>query len=156
VQAPGGKGYAATLEITEVGQIFSVDFQDLHVSSLDLDAALRAHDPLYSRERMPATQPVIERYRKWIEQYLESKGVKEKIAGSVQPALDGGYAIVFRPDRPLPVVAYVTFEGNQVIPQADLRQAIAGAVGMPYTEDAFRQILSAPSSRCMKTRVSRA
>jgi outer membrane protein insertion porin family len=143
VQAPDGKGYAATLELAEVVQIYPVDFQDLHVSSLDLDASLRTKDPLYSRERMPATQPVIGRYRQWIEQFLEAKGVPEKIAGSVQPALDGGYAIVFRPDRPLPAVAYVSFEGNQVVPQDQLRAAIVGAVGAPYTEDAFRQILSA-------------
>ncbi len=143
VQAADGKGYAATLQVTEVVQIYPVDFQDLHVSSLDLDASLRAKDPLYSRERMPATQPVIGRYRQWIEQFLEAKGVPEKIAGSVQPALDGGYAIVFRPDRPLPAVAYVTFEGNQAVPEDQLRAAIVGAVGAPYTEDAFRQILTA-------------
>jgi outer membrane protein insertion porin family len=143
VQSPDGKGYAATLQIAEAVQIYPVDFQDLHVSSLDLDAALRAKDPLYTRERLPATQPVIERYKKWIEQYLAGKGIQEKIAGSVQPALDGGYAIVFRPDHPLPSVAYVTFEGNQVIPQDQLRAAIVGGIGAPYTEDAFRQILTA-------------
>jgi len=143
VQSPDGKGYAATLQITEVIQIYPVDFQDLHVSSLDLDAALRVRDPLYTRERLPATQPVIERYKKWIEQYLAAKGIQEKIAGSVQPALDGGYAVVFRPDRPLPAVAYVTFEGNQVIPEGQLRAAIVGGIGAPYTEDAFRQILTA-------------
>ena len=142
-QAPNGEGYAATLQLTEVDQSYAVDFQDLHVSSLDLDAALREKDPIYSRERLPATQPVLERYKKWIEEYLKTKGIEEKIAASVQPAFDGGYNIVFRPDRPLPAVAQVTFEGNQVIPQDKLREAIAGAVGAPYTEDVFRQILTA-------------
>jgi outer membrane protein assembly factor BamA len=141
-QAPGAEGYAATLQITEVDQVYPVDFQDLHVSSLDLDAALRARDPIYSREKLPATQPVLERYKKWIEEYLKSKGIDEKIAGSVQPALDGGYNIVFRPDRPLPAVAEVSFTGDHVIPEDKLREAIAGAVGSPYTEDLFRQILS--------------
>jgi outer membrane protein assembly factor BamA len=141
-QAANGEGYAATLQVTEVEQVYPVDFQDLHVSSLDLDAALRAKDPIYSREKLPATQPVLERYKKWIEEYLKSKGITEKIAGSVQPAFDGGYNIVFRPDRPLPAVAQVTFEGNQAIPEEKLREAIAGAVGAPYTEDVFRQILA--------------
>jgi outer membrane protein insertion porin family len=143
VQAPNGEGYAATLQLTEVEQVYPVDFQDLHVSSLDLDAALRAKDPIYSREGLPATQPVLERYKRWIEEYLKAKGIEEKIAGSVQPAFDGGYNVVFRPDRPLPAVAQVTFEGNQVIPEDKLREAIAGAVGAPYTEDVFRQILTA-------------
>jgi outer membrane protein assembly factor BamA len=141
-QSANGEGYTATLQVTEVEQVYPVDFQDLHVSSLDLDAALRAKDPIYSREKLPATQPVLERYKKWIEEYLKSKGVQEKIAGSVQPSYDGGYNIVFRPDRPLPAVAQVTFEGNQVIPEEKLREAIAGAVGAPYTEDVFRQILA--------------
>jgi outer membrane protein assembly factor BamA len=141
-QAANGEGYAATLQLTEVEQVYPVDFQDLHVSSLDLDATLRTKDPIYSREKLPATQPVLERYKKWIEEYLKAKGIQEKIAGSVQPALDGGYNIVFRPDRPLPAVAQVTFEGNQVLPEDKLREAIAGAVGAPYTEDVFRQILA--------------
>jgi len=142
-QAPGVEGYAATLQISEIEQVYAVDFQDLHVSSLDLDAVLRAKDPIYSREKMPATQPVLERYKKWIEEYLASKGIQEKIAGSVQPAPDGGYNIVFRPDRPLPAVALVTFEGNQTLSEDKLREAIGGAIGAPYTEDLFRQILGA-------------
>ena len=49
---------------------------------------------------------------------------------------------MFRPAKPLPTVAQVTFEGNQVIPQDKLREAIAGAVGASYTEDSFRQTLN--------------
>ena len=49
---------------------------------------------------------------------------------------------MIRPAKPLPTVAQVTFEGNQVIPQDKLREAIAGAVGASYTEDSFRQILN--------------
>ena len=138
-----GDGVAAVLELNEVEQIYPVDFQDLHVSSLELDAALKAKDPLYSREKMPATSLVIQRYTKWIQQFLDTKGVKEKIAGSVQPAEAGDYAIVFRPDKPLPTVATVTFDGNSVLTQDKLREAIAGAVGASYTEDSFRQTLNA-------------
>jgi outer membrane protein insertion porin family len=139
---PQGEGVAAVLEVAEVEQIYPFDFQDLHVSSLDLDAALRAKDPLYSREKMPATAPVIQRYTKWIQEFVEAKGVKEKIAGTVMPAEAGEYAIVFRPDKPLPTVATVTFEGNSTLSQDKLREAIAGAVGATYTEDTFRQTLN--------------
>jgi len=141
-QTPKGEGIAGVLQVAEVEQVYLVDFQDLHVSSLDLDAYLRAKDPIYSRERLPATQPVIERYRKWIEAYLASKGIEEKIAGMVAPSAEGGYSIVFRPSRPLPTVAQVTFEGNQTITQDKLREAIAGGVGAEYTEDTFRQVLN--------------
>ena len=37
---PKGEGMAATFEVDEVEQVYPVDFQDLHVSSLDLDAVL--------------------------------------------------------------------------------------------------------------------
>jgi outer membrane protein assembly factor BamA len=139
---PKGEGVAAVLEVAEVEQIYPFDFQDLHVSSLDLDAALRAKDPLYSREKMPATAPVIQRYTKWIQEFVDAKGVKEKIAGTVMPLEAGEYGIVFRPDKPLPTIATITFEGNSAIPQDKLREAIVGAVGAAYTEDTFRQTLS--------------
>lgn len=137
-----GDGMAAVLELAEVEQIYPFDFQDLHVSSLDLDAFLRTKDPLYSREKMPATGPVIQRYTKWVQEFVAAKGIKEKIAGTVMPADAGEYAIVFRPDKPLPTVATVTFEGNSAVSQDQLREAIVGAVGANYTEDTFRQTLN--------------
>ena len=144
VPASGEKGYAATFQVTEVEQAYPVHFEGLHVSELDLTAALRARDPLFSLDRMAATQPVLERYSRWIEGFLAAKGQPEKIAGSVTPASPGDYAIVFHPDRPLPVVALVNFRGNHVIPDNVLHEAVSGAaIGTPYTEDRFREILNA-------------
>jgi outer membrane protein assembly factor BamA len=143
VAAAQGKGYAATIQVTEVEQVYPVIFEELRVSQKDLEAALAAKDPLFSMEKMPATQPVLERYVKWIQEFLESKGVPEKVVGSVTVEMPGEFAIVFRPARNLPAVAQVTFEGNHVIPLNVLREAIAGvAIGMPYTEDRFREVLN--------------
>jgi outer membrane protein insertion porin family len=143
VAAAQGKGYAATIQVTEVEQVYPVIFEELRVSQKDLEAALAAKDPLFSMEKMPATQPVLERYVKWVQEFLASKGVPEKVAGSVTVSAPGEFAIVFRPARNLPAVAQVTFEGNHVIPQNVLREAIAGvAIGMPYTEDRFREVLN--------------
>ena len=59
------------------------------------------------------------------------------------PRQPGEYAIVFHPVRNLPAVAQITFEGNSVIPQNTLREAIAvSGIGAPYTEDTFRQVLN--------------
>ena len=142
--AAGEKGYAATFQVTEVEQAYPVHFDGLHVSELDLTAALKAKDPLFSMDHLAATQPVLARYSRWIEQFLAAKGQPEKIAGSVEPASPGDYAVVFHPDRPLPVVALVSFRGNHVIADNVLYEAISGAaVGTPYTEDRFREILNA-------------
>jgi outer membrane protein assembly factor BamA len=114
------------------------------VSSLDLAAYLGARDPLFSMTKLAATQPVLERHTRWIQEFLASKGIKEKITASVEPALPGDYNIVFQPSRPLPAVAAVTFEHNQLLTQEQLREAIAPTgVGAPYTEDRFRQVLNA-------------
>jgi outer membrane protein insertion porin family len=143
VAAAQGKGYAATFQVTEVEQVYPVIFEELHVSQKDLEAALGAKDPLFSMAKMPATQPVLERYVKWVQEFLAAKGVPEKISGSVTMSVPGEFAIVFRPARNLPAVAQVTFQGNHVIPQNVLREAIAGvAIGMPYTEDRFREVLN--------------
>ncbi len=140
--SPGG-GFAAVFQVTEVEQVYPVEFQELAVSNLELRSWLAASDPLFSGFKLPATQPVIERYRKRIEEFLAAKGAPEKIAGSVMPAAPGEYSIVFRPARNLPAVAQVSFTGNQVLSDEVLGDAVFGvAVGAPYTEDTFRQILN--------------
>ena len=127
VAAETGKGYVATFQVTEVEQAYPVHFDGLHVSELELTAALRARDPLFSLEKMAATQPVLGRYSKWIAEFMAAKGQPEKIVGSVELAQPGDYVIVFHPDRPLPVVALVNFRGNHVIPENVLHDALAGA-----------------------------
>ena len=85
----------------------------------------------------------MDRYTSWIQEFLTSKGLTEKIAGKVTQLSPGQFAIVFRPARNLPAVAQVTFQGNQVIPQTTLREAMHGsAIGSPYTESSFRDLLN--------------
>jgi outer membrane protein insertion porin family len=142
-RAPSGNGYAAILQVAEVEQVYPVHFDNLHVSERDLVASLQAKDPLFAKVKLPATHPIFERYSRWVEEYLAGKGITEKIVGTVMPDRPGEYAIVFQPARALPVVALVSFQGNQVLPQETLKEAVLGsAVGSPYTEDRFREILN--------------
>jgi outer membrane protein assembly factor BamA len=142
---PGkGQGFSATFTVDEVDQVYPVEFERLGVSSLELKATLAKRDPLFGDGKLPASQIVLERYTKWIQEFLASKGIKdEKIAGMVLPAATAGdFAIVFQPVRALPSVAQVTFEGNEVLSETALREAIAPTgIGAPYTEDTFRQVL---------------
>jgi outer membrane protein insertion porin family len=142
---PGaGHGYIATFTVTEIEQVYAVRFDDLHVSERDLTATLKAKDPLFAQGRLPATQPVFQRYVKWVQEYLAAKGIQEKIVGAVEPDRPGEYIISFHPERLLPVVAQVYFQGNQVVTGPILQDAFLGvAVGMPYTEDRFREALNA-------------
>jgi outer membrane protein insertion porin family len=141
---PGANGgYNAAFQVTEVETAYPVKFEELGVPDADLEGMLHARDPLFSIVRVPATQAVMERYTRWVQEYLDSKGLKEKIAGRVTPLAPEQFAFVFRPARNLPAVAQVTFEGNQVVPQSLLREAVHGtAIGFPYTEPHFRELLN--------------
>ncbi|HTX37109.1 MAG TPA: POTRA domain-containing protein [Bryobacteraceae bacterium] len=143
-EAGKGRGYDATIEVAEVQQAYPIRFEELHVSEKDLLADLRSKDPLFLSDKLAATQPVLDRYAKWIQAFVKSKGEPdEKIQGMLMP--DGPeWVILFRPARDLPAVAQVTFEGNLIVPENVLRAAVAGAaIGAPYTEDSFRAILNA-------------
>jgi len=141
--AGAGGGYDATWQVTEIEQVYPVRFEELHVSEKDLVAALKEKDPLFAKGILPATQPVFQRYSAWVEEYLKAKGIQEKIVGTVMPDRPGEFTIVFYPARALPAVALVSFEGNRVVTQEVLKEAIMGvAVGTPYTEDRFRELLN--------------
>ncbi len=140
---PNKQGYVATFQVTEVAPVWPVRFEELGVPDKEIDSLLRAKDSLYSSAKLPATKPVIDRYTAWIQELLASKGITEKIAGKVTQLSAEQYAIVFRPARNLPAVAQVTFQGNQVLTQGVLREAVhSTAIGSPYTESTFRDLLN--------------
>jgi len=144
MEAANGQGYAAIFQVTEVAPAYPIAYEDLGVPVGEVEALLKSKDPLFA-PRMPASKLIVDRYVGWIEEFLAAKGKGEKIAGVVTPApsTPDQFTIVFRPAKNLPAVAQVTFEGNQVVPQNVLREAIAPvAVGAPYTENGFRELLN--------------
>jgi outer membrane protein insertion porin family len=137
---PNGSGYDATFRVTEV-ETLPVRFQELGVPDGEIEAMLRARNPLFSMDKLAANRQVVDRHTAWIQEYLATRGITEKIAGGVAPWPEK-LAVVFRPAKNLPAVAQVTFEGNQALSQEALRAAIApAAVGAAYTEEKFRELL---------------
>ncbi|MDE3167105.1 MAG: hypothetical protein KGN36_14975 [Acidobacteriota bacterium] len=140
---PDKQGFAASFQVTEAEPAFPVRFEDLGVPDSDLETALAARDPLFSRTHMPATKNVLDRYTAMVQQYLATRGIREPVAAKVVALTSEHFAIVIRPARGLPRVAEVTFRGDEVVPQNVLREAIHGvAIGAPYTEAGFREILN--------------
>ena len=136
-----GKGYAVTFEVFEAGPFFSVRFEDLPAPAADLRGILERTDPLFG-EKIPATEQILNRYVKALEEHLNKRGFKEKLAARVLSTDSGETAVVFLPAAPPPAVALVKFTGNEVIPTSTLANAMSGvAVGMPYKEARFRQFL---------------
>ena len=139
--AADGKGYVAVFQVTEVEPAYRVRFEELGVPEKDIVAALQARDPLFGA-KIPATKVILDRYTQWLQEFLASRNVTEKVAGRVEAIGPDRFEILFRPARHLPVVAQVTFDGNQAIPSNVLREAIGGvAIGQPYTEEKFRGLL---------------
>ena len=143
--APGGdgKGYAASFQVVEVDPAYPIRFEDLGIPEKDLTAYLRGKDPLFA-PRLAATKQLLERYTRWIQEYVTAHNGKDKVIVKVMPLSGDQFVIVFRPERAEPAVAEVAFDGNQVLPSTMLQKAIAEvAIGVPYHEDRFRQLLDA-------------
>jgi outer membrane protein assembly factor BamA len=64
------------------------------------------------------------------------------VAGEIAQLAPGELAVVFRPAGQRPVVARVSFEGNQVVKERALQDAIwPVAIGTPWSEGNFRVLL---------------
>ncbi len=102
--AASGKGYAASFQVTESPTLYPIRFEELGAADTDLVAMLAAHDPLFSMSQTPAVQPALDRYARWIEEYLASKGKPEKVMGQVVSRRPNQFVILFRPARNRPAV----------------------------------------------------
>jgi outer membrane protein insertion porin family len=150
---PDKQGFVATFQVAETQPTFPVQFVDLGVPETEVERMLAAKDPLFSTTHVSGTRNVLDRYLAWIQEYLATKGVTEQMAARVTPVTSDQFAVVFRPARGLPAVAEVTFTGNQVVPGTVLREAVHGvAIGAPYTEAGFREILNSAVRRVYEQR----
>jgi len=141
--APAGarKGYAASFQVTEAEPVLPVRFERLGVPEKELAEYLRGKDPLFG-PRMAGTKQALARYTNWIQEYVTAHGGKDKIIAKVMPLKGEQLEVVFRPERTEPAIAEITFEGNSVLPASALQNAISEvAVGSPYSEERFRQLL---------------
>jgi len=135
------KGYAVSFQVVEAGPLFPVRFEELGVPDAELEGHLKKIDPLFG-QKIPATEAILARYAKALQELLASKGRKEQVVGKLMAEGAEPLAVVFRPATPPPVVAEVRFLNNQVLPTPALQRAISGvAVGTAYTEKGFRQLL---------------
>jgi outer membrane protein assembly factor BamA len=152
-----GKAYVATFRVAEAMPVFPVRFENLGAPDADLLRALGDRDPLFSAVKTPATRLLLERYAGWLQEFLAARadadGKAPKVAGEVAQFAPGELAVVFRPAGPRPVVARVAFEGNRVVTERLLQEAIwPVAVGTPWTEANFRVLLDSSVRRVYEAR----
>jgi outer membrane protein insertion porin family len=141
--AVGSNGYAASFQVVEVEPVYPVRIEGLTMPDSEIQAWLRKKDPFFG-PKIAATEAILKRNAASIEEYLASKGGKEKIEGKVIPDSPEQFAIVFRPATGAPKVAEVRFQGNTVVPSSVLLNSFAGvAYGTVYSDAGFRQMLDA-------------
>jgi outer membrane protein assembly factor BamA len=150
------KAYVATFRVAEVMPVFPIRFENLGAAA-ELERVLRDRDPLFSATKTPASKPVMERYAGWLQEYLAARagadGKGPRVAGEVAQLAPGELAVVFRPAGPRPVVARVAFEGNQVVTERLLQEAIwPVAIGTPWAEGNFRLLLDSSVRRLYEAR----
>lgn len=139
------KAYAASFKVAEVNPVFPIRFEDLGAPDKDLLRFLQEHDPLFNPAKVPAAKAVMERYSGLIQEFL---GKPDKVTGEVVQLEPGQLSIVFHPGRARPVVARVSFEGNKVVQERALQEAIwPVGVGTPWTESNFRVLLDSSVRR---------
>lgn len=135
-----GNGYSGRLEVTEEDQLYPIGFDSLPATSQEMLGVLKAQDPLFG-DRVPATQPVVDRYVGYLSAYLAGKGYHEKITGALASESTPDLILLFRPVI-RPSIAQVKFTGNKAVRQEDLQSAIANvAVGTVYVAPRFQAFL---------------
>jgi outer membrane protein insertion porin family len=135
--APGGKGYVVSFEVSDAEQVLPFRFDErLQIDEAAVRKKLASLDPLF-RDRIPGVDAVMERYRRAVEEF-GGVPVQAKVASDGPDEL----FVLFYPKGAPPVVAGTFFQGNQVIPAAELQNTLNGvAVGVEYRERRFRELL---------------
>lgn len=138
---PGGEGYAANFDVVEMSSRFPVEFEGLGVPPADIEAFLKARNPLY-KPSLPGTKTAIDYYKRLVEEFLASRNKPIRVVGEVVPTAKDEFKILFRSEDGLPAVSHVTFSGNQAISTVTLQNSINDvAFGQPFTRDHFRLLL---------------
>ena len=141
VPAKDLKGYDATFEVVEQPQVFPMRFEELPAAEADLRAWLAKKDPLFA-EKIPGTRAELDRYVKWIEEYLAAQNHAMSVSGQLTSESAPALAILFRPAAARPNVTRVLFTNTGDIPAATLQSAMNGvAIGVPFTEPQLRLLL---------------
>jgi outer membrane protein assembly factor BamA len=133
-------GYSGKLEVAEEDQLYPVGFDSLPATDKELLGVLKTSDPLFG-DRVPATEPVVQRYVGYLSAYLAGKGYHEKITGALAAEATPDLVLLFRPAI-RPSIAQVKFTGNKALRQEELQAAIANvAVGTVYIASRFQAFL---------------
>lgn len=137
-------GIDATFQVVETQPLYRYRFEELPASDAAIREALRKQEPVFGDVIAPTPQ-VMNRYASEIAKYLTSNGSPGiQVIGEITPDAAGEPSILFRPMGERRSISQVNFKGNSVLSIQELWKAInQTAIGAPYTETTFQQMLDA-------------
>src|ERR1700681_3037202 len=97
--APDGKGFAATIEVNEVPELYPLHVEDLPVTDAELLAFAKPKDAL-AGPKIPGTKEAVARYKEYLTELLATKNYKEPIAGTLTSELPPDLIVLYRPVAP--------------------------------------------------------
>lgn len=134
----GDHGFDATFQVTETEPLYHYRFEELPATEAALREALAKQEPVFT-DAIPPTPQVMNRYSSALARFL---GNGAQVIGEVNSDVPGELMIVFRPMGGRLNISEVNFKGNSVLTNTDLWPIVNPvAVGTPYSEPLFRQML---------------
>jgi outer membrane protein insertion porin family len=131
-------GFDATFRVTETTPLYRYRFEELPRPEAELRDALRKQEPIFV-DAIPPTPQVMNRYSSALAKFLNNGS---QVIGEVNSDTPGELLIVFRPMGTRLNISEINFKGNSVLDTVALWKAINPvAVGTPYSEPLFRQML---------------
>ncbi|MCB1019389.1 MAG: hypothetical protein KDC27_05640 [Acidobacteria bacterium] len=138
---PQNGGYALTITVQEVEQLYPVRLEGFKTPSDELMALLREKVPLFA-PRVPSTGTMALRIGNALQQHWSDAGEESKIIGRLAPIEDGQLAMLFQPETDLQTIAFVTFEGSQAIHPLELQRVFNPiAMGEAYSKSRLMELL---------------
>ncbi len=131
-------GFDATFTVVEVQPLYRYRFEALPAPESQLRDALRKQESIFG-DAIPPSPQVMNRYSMALAKAI-GNGVQ--VIGEVNSDEPGELQIVFRPLGGRMNISEVNFRGNTVLPNMELWRIINPvAIGVPYSEPLFRQML---------------
>ncbi|HTC35351.1 MAG TPA: POTRA domain-containing protein [Bryobacteraceae bacterium] len=135
------EGYDVGFEVSEIGQLYPLRFDELPATDAQLRAWLKQKDPLFG-DKVPATKPVVDRYVGWISEFLAAHGNHTAVAGKLTAEGGEELTLLFRPAKTPASVAHVVFTNTGDLAAGVLQTAMYQvAIGVQYSEPKYRELL---------------
>ena len=136
-----GDGYQVTFKVQEVRELYPVSFRGLGVADEELHALLKEKIPLYDK-RVPPTGPLVRMIGNVLQRFWIQQGNDSKIIGSLAPAIEDEFEMLFQPPSAIKTIAFVKFENGGDISALDLQRHFnQSAMGVPFSQPRLLELL---------------